>query len=768
MQPLVLPLVVFFLSGFAALLYQVIWQRLLVVFSGADVFSVTVIVAAFMGGLGAGSLLGGHVADRLGPRRCLLAFASAELLIGVFGLVSKTLYYDVLYVRFSHLAASRVVAAVVLFATLLLPTFLMGLSLPVLARALTSSLGMTPRVVGTLYGWNTLGAAAGAFWATWVLIPRFGLERALWIAAAVNLLCAAAAARLAARGAAIEDDTRPSAQAVTDPPVSADPQRSPFGMWVIVFALTGFIAIGLEITWFRLLGVLLKSTSFTFGTLLAVYLCGLGAGAAVGARVAAGSRRPGATFLSLQYGLTLYVALSITGLVAVIAAGHPIKLVRYLGSYDPVDVYGTVEQMLHISWSNAGALTPVVDFTILYLVVPAVLVGPPTFLMGMSFPYLQKASQVDFPRLGRRLGALLAANIAGGVVGAIAVGWLLLPTLGTAGTLQTLVGIGALLVWPFAWLRWPTGRWPALAALPLAVVITGIAVLAMPDGDTLWARLHATDPDRVIADEDGAGVSLLKIHNVNGNSDAEVYVNGLGQSWVPYGHIHTALGALPAFIHPAPVDVAMIGFGSGDTAFAAAGRAEIQRLVSIEILGAQRRTLERFARCHRYPGLVAVLSDPRIEHHVGDGRAFLVQAARRFDIIEADALRPSSAYAGNLYSREYFGLLLRRLKPGGLAVTWAPTERIRATFLSVFPYVLAFGGDVYLGSNLPISFDATLAASRASAVRHYYQAAGVDILGVLRPYLESAPQRFGPNDRRPSIEVNTDIFPRDEFALPLW
>ncbi|MGH9200051.1 MAG: fused MFS/spermidine synthase, partial [Vicinamibacterales bacterium] len=189
-------LLVFFLSGFAALLYQVMWQRLLVIFSGADVYSVTIIVAAFMVGLGVGSLAGGRLADRIGARASLWGFAIAELCIGVFGLFSKTLYYDLLYIQFPGLAATTAVTAVVLLASLFWPTFFMGLSLPLLARALTSSLGVASRVIGSLYGWNTLGAATGALVGTWVLLPRFGLEHSLWIAAAVSLACAVSAALL--------------------------------------------------------------------------------------------------------------------------------------------------------------------------------------------------------------------------------------------------------------------------------------------------------------------------------------------------------------------------------------------------------------------------------------------------------------------------------------------------------------------------------------------------------------------------------------------
>lgn len=759
-----LPLIIFFLSGFAALVYQVIWQRLLVIFSGADVYSITVIVAAFMGGLGAGSLAGGHLADRFGPRRSLYAFALAELLVGLFGVVSKPLYYDTLYGRYAHLASTQATSAAVLISTLLLPTFLMGVSLPLLTRALAGSLQVTPRIIALLYGCNTLGAATGAIATPWILIPRFGLEWPLWVAAAVNALCAALALGLALRTSVV---ARAAGAPDAPPPESAQMiDHLSFRAWVAVFGLTGFIALGLEIAWFRLLGVLLKSTSFTFGTLLAVYLGGLGAGATMGARFAARGRSDGTTFLVLQYGVTLYAAVSTTLLVAVIAAGHPARLAQFLGSYEPVNVHDTFARALAVRWSDLDGLRPLADLAALYLAIPAALIGPPTLLMGMSFPYLQKAAQADFARIGRRLGSLLASNIAGGVLGAMAVGWVLLPWLGTAGTLRLLVACGALLAWPWARLRWPTPERRRVIGVAGVVAATATAVLAMPGSASLWSRLHGTRSAHVLFDEDGSGLSLLKLERPIGPGAVEVYVNGLGQSWLPYGNIHTALGALPAFIHPAPAEVALIGLGSGDTAFGIAGRAEIQRIVSIEILGAQRRTLERLLAIQRYPGLLAVLSDPRIEQRVGDGRAYLNQSGRQFDIIEADALRPSSAYAGNLYSREYFRLVLRQLRPGGLGVAWAPTGRIQATFLSVFPYALAFHGDIFIGSNAPIRYDPAEVTSRAIVVRHYYDAAGVDIVALLHPYLQAEPVRFAPGDVRPSITLNTDLSPRDEFALP--
>ena len=744
---MLLALLAFFLSGFAAVLYQVIWQRLLTFFSGADIYSITIIVAAFMAGLGLGNVAGGRLADRLGSRSSLRAFAIAEISIGVFGLLSKLLFYDVLYSQLPQLGENTIVATMVLFASLLVPTFLMGLSLPLLSRALTHQVADAGRIIGALYGWNTLGAATGAFATTWILVPNIGLEGALFCGAAANFLCAAGAFAIRK-----SEDARASEESIATPP--AQLTTLPFASWILIYALTGLIALGFEIAWFRLLGVVQKSTAFTFGTVLTVYLAGLGLGGAIGSRFVRRSAAPGRTFLLLQFALTWYAAISLAISVSAIGRGVPARLVSYLGEYEPYYVYGAVQALKNASFAPLGG------FLMLYFGIPALIVGPPTFLMGFSFPFLQRACQSDLQSLGRRVGALLSANITGSVIGTVATGWWLLPQFGTASTLRILVIAGTLLAIPL----WQITRGRARVLLTAgALAITAAVSSSVPDGGTLWARLHGAAPYSVIAAEDGTGISVLKPSNTS--RDTAVFVNGIGQSWIPYGGIHTVLGALPVLLHPDPKSVIIIGLGSGDTAFAAAGRAETSRITCVEIIGAQLTTLRRQAEIQPYPGLTRVLTDARIEHVIGDGRAYVLRSAPVFDIIEMDALRPTSAYAGNLYSREYFDLLRRRLKPGGFAVTWAPTARIRDTFIAVFPHAMLFG-DIMIGSSDPIAFDPALIRARIDAVRGYYSEAGIDIVGLVAPYLSAEPRRFGPNDARRMTDLNTDLFPRDEFSLP--
>jgi spermidine synthase len=300
-------------------------------------------------------------------------------------------------------------------------------------------------------------------------------------------------------------------------------------------------------------------------------------------------------------------------------------------------------------------------------------------------------------------------------------------------------------------------------ALAIIMLLIG---WAMPDAATLWARLHGASLDRLVFGEDASGLSVLRIEPGARQARATVFVNGVGQSVMPYGDVHTALGMLPAFIHPDPKQVAIIGLGSGDTVYGVAGRPEIETITSIEIIRPQLATLKQLSRVFPYGGLFGLLSDSRIESVSGDGRIYLMHSGRKFDIIEADALRPSSAYSGNLYSVEYFTLVRDRLQPKGLAATWAPTARVHNGFIRVFPHVLSVPG-ILIGSNDPIELNREAIASRLAdqRVRDHYARAGIDAEQLMSSYL-AEPARYNPDfDRAALTDFNTDLFPKDEYDL---
>jgi spermidine synthase len=763
---------VFFLSGFAALLYQVIWQRMLVFFSGADVYSVTLIVTAFMAGLGVGNLAGGHLSDRLSKRRNLVMFVVAEAAIMLFGILSKGFFYDFLYKRHADLGQSGGLLWAILFFSLLWPTFFMGVSLPFLAKALTRDVSEAAPTIGRLYGINTLGAAGGALITTWVLLPRFGLEQTLKVGAALNLVCAGALVLVLALKREPPEASRPRTALDHREPSPPFPQAAgstgfTFGSWLLLYVLSGFIALSLEIIWFRLLNVMLKCTAFAFGTLLTIYLGGLGLGAIAGTSLVKRSRRPVSTFLALQASIALVAGIAFAFLVSNTAEFLIPNLSTYFGIRDPLNVSLALNGIL--AWWQDQSLSPETSEEIRRLVLflvalPLLLILPSTTLMGLSFPYLQKAVQRDIDKIGRRVGALQVANILGCMAGASLTGLILLNEVGTAVTLKIVLGLATTFagLWLFNIFRTRVG------SLAFALTLIVVAVIALPSAKTLWSRLHGAAPGRVVFAEDGSGVSLMRDDGTESNPYITVFVNGLGYSWIPYGDIHTVLGALPLLVHPEPHDIAVIGLGSGDTTFSLGGRPEVRSIRCIEILRPQLENLRQLVQTHPDPGVVKLLEDNRVQHLSGDGRAYLMRSELRFDIIETDAQWPTTAYAGNVYSREYFELLKSRLKVGGFAVTWAPTERIHQTFLSVFPYVLRFGDNVDVGSSQPISFDPAniYAEGQQKFVHHYFAEAGVDVEAMIKDYLQpgriTAYGQDAPRQEPPSI--NTDLFPRDEFA----
>jgi predicted membrane-bound spermidine synthase len=723
----------FFLSGASALVYQVVWQRLLALGSGVGIYSVAMIVAAFMLGLGLGSHAGGVLSLRLGPRDALRAFAVVELLVGAFGAASGFLFYDLLYQRAAWLFAPAWRAGLVHFLSLALPTTLMGMSLPLLVRGLVRSVAAAGRTVSVYYGLNVLGAAAGALLGPWVLIRYLGLRSALLVAAAGSVL-----AGVLALWARAETGARTAAARAEPPPA---PAPGALRGWAALYALSGFTAIALEILWFRLLEVGIKSTAFTFGTLLCVYLVGSAAGSLWGGTLGGRIARPRRTFLLSQCLLLAYAAGAVVAL-----ARLPPSLPGFAWFFD----YWGGRLGLPLDGSPSWA-----EILRLYVVFPLALFGPPTVLMGVSFAALQRAVHDDPRTSGRKVGLLQAANIAGCVAGSLAAGLVLLRHLGTSGAFRALLVLG--LVFPSIGLSGRRGRAPFAAAAATLVALA----LAFPSQEALWRRWHGLGPQTTaLVGEDGTGVIALAS---SGDPQWHMWVNGRHHSTLPFGGIHTTLGALPALVHANPLEAAIIGLGSGDTAWAAGCRPTIRRVAIFEICAPERQLLERLNALTEVPKLPRFLADPRMSLRIADGRNALLLSDRRYDIIELDALFPRSPYAGTLFSVEFFSLCARRLKPGGLMCSWTPTPRTRASFLKAFPHVLeAFEGRVLLGSNEPLALDPQTWQARllSEDVAGYLGAQRVPrLLRALSSVRVPAPAD-------PPDGLNTDLHPRDEFARP--
>ena len=724
----------FVLSGVAALIYQVAWQRILALHGGVGLYSVTMIVAAFLAGLGLGSHVGGVASARLSRRAALRAFMVLEVAIGVAGALSPFVYYDWLYPLASPLPSPSWQAGLLHFAALMPPTALMGMSLPFLVRATVADVESAGRIVGTLYGCNLVGAAIGAAGGTWMLMPWLGIRGAVMVAAVANLAAGTGAWWMLRAGDDLTEEggARPGASV-------EEPGGRPLALWLGLYGLSGFTALSLEILWFRLVDVAVKSTAFTFGTVLGIYLLGSAAGCLLTAPRVARLRHPLRAFLLIQVALLVYSA------AVVVALGLFPPGTAGLGWFDTY-------------WARYGGFAPgherdAMAMFRLYGLLPLVLFGPPTVLMGAAFPVLQRAVHDD-PRVsGRNVGYLQAVNILGCVAGSLLVGLVGLQTLGTAGALRGVMLAGQ--AFPVIGM-WHYGRafvWPSMALLVLTA--------ALPGQDSVWRRLHGVT-GRVAAHvlEDATGVVAVTPELGVGGRRWRLSINGKGNSWFPFGGVHTTLGAAPVAVHSAPVDIALIGLGSGDTVWAAASAAHARRLTVFELSAPQPSLLRLLNDADVLPDLQALLGDPRVQVVVADGRKALAAGAERYDVIEADAVFPSAAYSGHLYSVEFFEIGASRLKPGGLMCTWAPTARIRSSFCQVFEHVLAIGdGDILVGSDEPITWDPDAWQARVRGAREHLGEARV---AQVAASLARARRLTG--CRAPNADVNRNLFPKDEFA----
>jgi spermidine synthase len=729
----------FVLSGAAALVYQVAWQRLLALTTGVAVHSVAIITAAFMAGLGIGSHLGGTLSARLTPRGSLRAFAVVEAAVAAFAMLSVPLYYFVLYQHAEWLYDGLLRGTIAHFVSLLLPTALMGMSLPLLVRGLVWERARASRTIGLLYAANALGAAAGAALTPWVLLRFLGVPGAVMVGACASSVAAAGGLAIAQRLPAGEIPP-PSGDRGGAAWTGVEPAQ-PFASWLLLYALSGFVSLSLEMVWFRFLDVAAKGAAFTFGTLLAVYLAGFAAGTLVASRRAPVMQRPLAVFLLCQVGMVL-VTLGAHALLVWLPADWPLlsALVEYgHRTYGP--------QMHPFRW---------VEFLAIYAALPVFLFGPSTFLMGFGFPVLQRATQGDPTLSGHRVGLLQAANIAGCTVGSLLTGLELFDLVGTAGVFRGLALVAAGVAGFGLW-RLRERRFAVLAVL----LVAGAA--AFPSNARLWRRLHGDPPPAdSFVEEDAATVTALTPRSEQAGFSYQMEINGRGESWLPYGWLHTVIGAVPAVAHARPEEVAVIGLGSGDTAWAASCRPETRRTVVFEIASNQMRLLRRVADYPRMARLREFLTDPRISVVKDDGRRRLRVDGRRYDLIVTDSIDPDLSMSVYIYSFEHYRLLRNRLKPGGMICVLARTPRIRAAIQRVFPHTVALGPDLRLASLDPIPIDKEVWLARLDDPQV------IDYLGKSRTRLVAGfiEQAKVPPPLPEWAEVNHDLVPLDEFARP--
>lgn len=758
----------FFLSGATALVYELLWVRLLYQAFGSTIQSVTTVVAAYMGGLGLGAWYFGARGDRH-PKPAAL-YGWLEIAIGAFGVLSP-LVLSLAHAAYLGLAGSlhpgpagSVALRFGLAAlALLVPTTLMGGTLPVLTRAFVGAdrAGLR-RALGRLYGLNTLGAVVGTALAGFFLIEYVGIRSSLLATAAVNL---------ALGGTAIAF-SKPLAPVPTPGPVPAsragrDHLRTAA---LVLLALTAFASLLDEIAWTRVLVMIVGGSTYAFTLILLTFLLGIGLGSAAVARSRAPARETAASAALAQ---------------AVTAAGAALlflffsALPPYIVAVFQVQGLGATARLLLMGVA-VGAV----------VLIPAI--G-----MGMTFPLLTDLVAREPEARAADVGRAYALNTAGSIAGAVLTGFVLVVWLGTDVTLRlgTLVTAGAALG-----LTWFAAHGVAEGSeqhgrLRLRVVGAGLlaagagaAAFAAPRwstrlidlGPTIYARdaMNRSERDAFLAH---VGVRQVAFRE-GWNATVSVWESGSGRTLKlngkadasDYGDMDTQIlaGLAPAVARANAASALVIGFGSGVTARVLADVPGMQRVQVVEIEPAVLAMSRYFLHVND-----SALARPSVSAVVDDARSALQLSRAQFDVVVSEPSNPWVAGVATLYTPEFFRIVRRRLSEDGVFCQWVQLYQLPLPVVagivrnirSVFPHVqvwFSWPGDLLvLGSAQPFRYDRgwleTLLGPRGALGRLGREYLGVDApedyfghfllgdAGVAR-LVERA--RFAHEDDRPRLE----------------
>ncbi|MGA2265973.1 MAG: fused MFS/spermidine synthase [Phycisphaerae bacterium] len=765
-------LALFFFSGACGLVYEIIWTRLLRLVMGNTIFSITTVLCAFMGGLAAGSYLGGRFIER--RRDPLRIYALLEAAVGLYCLalpmiinVAEPLYRLI----YRDYASSYYLFGLLRFAfcgmLLLVPATFMGATLPVLSTFVTASLDRIGRSVGRLYAINTFGAVLGAAAAGFVLIPALGVRHTIALACLVNLLVATAAYLLHRRtpwpGAA-EPAAGPNRERSSSGADSVMVKK-PLIAWVLLagYGLSGLAALTYEVAWTRVLSLTIGSSVYAFSLMLTAFILGLAVGSMALSRFVDRWRNTMA-------------ALAVTELLIGISALAVVPVFGWL----PMHFGRVIAELSESFWK-----LQLLEFGVVFAVMLV-----PTVLMGLAFPLATRAYVSATSGISRSVGSLYAANTVGSILGSFLGGFVLIPLLGLQRTILVAVGINivvgcAILLWSPLVSR---GRRVAAAAVSAAMAVALAWTLPPWDPATLTFGLYVLSREvkghrtmqeiqeesrnyRVLFHKEGIFDTItvrqegkVRTLMVNGKPDASTGDDMTTQQ---------LLGHVPMFLHRDPKNVLVIGLASGVT-LGACSMYPVQQMDCAEISPDMPPATHFFDDVnHR------VLEDPRLRLIIADGRNHLALTDRTYDVIISEPSNPWIAGIADLFTVEFFRLCRQRLNDDGLAciwvqgygIDWRAFRSILSAFAEAFPYVTVWeailpGDYLLVGSQRPIVADSQAIGRRLEDPRFR---ADLSPIGIASP--AEFLSRFVLNEKalprlRDDVPVHTDDNGIVEYTTP--
>ncbi|MEZ6017838.1 MAG: fused MFS/spermidine synthase [Planctomycetota bacterium] len=673
--------VLFFASGAAGLVYQVLWMRALGLFLGSDMYGVSIILGAFMGGLALGSLVGGRLAER--TSRPLFWYGVAELGIGGAALSLQPLLtaLEPLLQRAYPLEASAPTFAYVAarlglaVAALLVPTTLMGATLPLVLRHFVRERAELGRITAHFYAVNTLGALVGTLAAGFVLLPYLGMRSTTLVIASLNvaigLICVAVGAPRSV--GAPEGRPTPSDAAQDGGAERANGARIARAA-ALGLAVSGFASFGFEVVWTRVLLISFSATVYSFASMLACFLFGIFFGSFLVRNVV--DRHPNP--LALLAKLEVWIGASVAALALLINV-----VPGFFGH-----LLGFLSTALGAARGSALVVATLAASFLLLVV--------PTTMLGATFSVALRAYTANVARVGSRAGNLYAANTLGAILGSFATGLALIPALGVRPTfgliaaLFTLNGLALLRV---------AGRTGAAEAARGArprkafgvALATGVAIVAslfVPYRMTLNFNQNAGVDTELLYHAEGIQNTIDVVRSKRGVTSLVIGGNvEADDGYVQLRHF-ILKGHLPLMFLEDPQNVLVVGLGMGITLNATARHPGVERIdvveLSPEILAAQ-------AVLHEVND--DIVHNPLVHIRIDDGRSFMRLTSGRYDMITADPIHPKISRVGYLYTQQYYESIRDHLDEDGIVCQWMPLyqvapSRLRsamASFHAAFP-----------------------------------------------------------------------------------
>jgi spermidine synthase len=652
----VLPFPLFFISGACGLIYEVVWSRMLVLAVGNTTLAVSLILAAFMTGLSLGSYYWGrHIEARSG--RALAAFGGLEIGAGLSALllsyaIKLASPIEIWIAQSAGIGSAEQIALrfAICFFLLFVPTFLMGGTFAVIGRHTIDERQGFGRTISLLYGVNTAGALTGAFLAGFFFIKLLGHQGSLAVAASLNVMVgiiAIACDFLIKR----QPETTPKPiskkkRRVADQSVSRQTLR-----WVLLaLAISGFCAMAYQVLWTRLLILIIDNSVYSFTIILSAFLGGMALGSFINALPALRGNSAVLLFAVVEIGIALS------------AYAFPFWIHYQERAGDE---------------SYLRFLLMTVPFGML----------PPTLLMGMSLPLAAQIYHSVKGRIGESLGTVFAVNTIGGVLGAIAVSFLLIPRIGFRNSML-LLSSGNLVIGlavAVTQIRLLSRRWILVAAGALLIVI---GVKVMPE-NFFPEKYHALSPDsRVVYYKEALAATATIFETPERN--LVLYLNGIPEVDTSLISVRTfyLMGALPGLLHPNPKNALMVTFGAGITASVAAKF--VDRMDCVDLADQAREIAPYFARAND-----EIHTSKKVSLHVDDARHFLQNTDQRYSIIVSDATHPRVYDSWVLFTAEFYSLVKEKLAADGIFLQWIPFHGLEPgqymgilrTYSSVFEHV---------------------------------------------------------------------------------